>query len=209
MQNINFNYLEGVKSDFKFKGNRNYLHGTDFVDFIFPKILENKINDLGFIKFKFKNKCNKNIFISSRNFNQNKFAEIILKDKHSNLKYNLNAYEILDNYISKNYNFNEKNIYQQSIINKLSLSSKFKINKKFSIIENIVSNTKFLHLKVYGLKSKWYFVEIKYIFSGLNKIKKSNVFKINIISNTANKITQTKLTQDEIQIALINFFRYE
>lgn len=199
-----------IPLNFKFKGNRNYIHGTDMYNLIIEQLIEKC-----FISFdsKFKisihqfarNQCDL-IFSkesdSSFFIPENQIAEFeILHNEHKIIGYLTEVDRVIDCRIP----FNEDIIENLSTIDNFTITMKDDISGfGYSPIEITVLMAKKLHYNNYPLsEGKWIFVKLD--LTRLFKNNDSDKIKINMIHNFKNQLTKSEIYVENFLIGYIYF----
>lgn len=171
--------MKNIELELSFKGDRNYLHGTDFY-----RAIENsveKFNDGWLQKISFKKLCRNQCTIT---FKKPVPSEQIIGSGiwQSQDNTSLKFWIIETSYPVENRTcFTEENIFKDSTIN----NKKIQINKenKYSVIENIVALTKKLNNQLSpDIEGKWLFGQIDL----LNKLPDRYSY-IEIVRNSERK----------------------
>ncbi len=176
---------------FSYKGNRNYLHGTDIFIFL-EKIVDGRLKLLDL-------KISKKIFnqptisikkpeIIKKNFKKNFKAFCRINDKKKRLVFFFDSKKK----IKKNYAFNEKVLIKNFSLKKNQAVCKTETT--LHSIEILVALTKYWHQK--KVKSgNWLFVRLK--LNSMFKKSKKKYLKIKNINNINNKSTICEVFEDK------------
>ena len=187
------------KMHFSFKGNRQYIHGTDIFIFL-ENLIEGKIKlfDLRIIK-KIKRQPNIKIYnYIKNNKNQKNKANVICRivdNKDRIILFNESKKNISDRY-SFDENILKKNFYLKGNIANCSFES------SLHSIEILVALTKYWHQKKIKL-GNWVFVRLK-LNKKFKNFKIKNL-KIKNINNINNKRTISEVFQNKKNIGKIYF----
>ena len=195
------------KKRFSLKGNRDYLHGTDFINFLLSILVKINEKNISSIKIKFKKKTKNNLIFSSTPKNLNLFSEIYLIENDSK-KYPILVYEDEDSPINEYYEYDEKQYLNNCIIDENNKTNNFKKIDKYSLIENAISQLKILHLGLFKKDSRWYFVEAIIDYKNFCKVTRYKNFSLEMLTVFNDTITKSKFSYKNFSIATFNFFRY-
>jgi len=190
--------------EFKFKGSRTYIHGTDIYTQIVSILHILKID---FEKFK--------MSITKLSVNQ---LDICITDDTRNLKQNANVlFEIKQNsdnyfygYLIENdkqvmgrYEYAENLIIKSSIVDTTSKTVSFNEESPFTTIEKVVALNKTLVEKLFlNIKGKWYFTKLD--VNNLMDIKPL-LIKIKFIKHINFKLTQSEIYFENEFVGYIYF----
>lgn len=187
------------KKIFKFKNNRNYVHGTDIYNFLVKK------NKFKLIDIKFRKLLKTHPIIKSN----------IQKTSGKLIKNNLCVEGKLKTgkQIKKIFFFNSKKkikeIYKSNENISLNYFHTFKKSikcnfiSKLTPIEIVVAMTKTMHLKKISSKKKWLLTRIKLIKNLKTKQRKN--YKLTLKDNYNNLFTKSLIYEGNKKIGHINF----
>ena len=170
---------------FSYKGDRDYIHSSDIINFINRNYLYNKI-DIKFYKLlRFQPKIRLiNKLGNSRGVN------IIAKIEKNKIEKFILFYETKLK-VKNDYSFDESLLSKYFKVNKKNIKCDFETEIKF--IDIIVSMTKLWHLKNLDKRKNWF-------VGRLNRFKKINEKKRKNINIKVKKIKYDKFTESEIII---------
>lgn len=185
------------KVDFCFKGNRNYVRGTDMFNSLI-KIFDKDITNIDFMIYKI---TDKNIIVTNSNTDNTEnlvFKFLFVKDNKKRLLYGLET----DEKIKCRYDYDEKSIIDLSFIN---LDKKYIFSQKetkYSFIESIVAMNKYLLNNLFKIeKGKWYFTRLQ-----LKKIPENYLpLKLVFVKSFNLKLTKTEIFIDNQSLGYIYF----
>lgn len=193
--------------DFCFKGNRNYINGTDIychISNLISKLYQEiDLKELNMSIQKFSNKNN----------------DITVSDPEENLVYpdgftarfsiNSSRGKIsgflteTNKEVSCRCAYNEDNIYKQCIVDNHHVN--FNGETVYSTIEVVVAMTKYLHMQIFKdeCKGKWIFskLEVNRLF---NETDKENL-SIELIKNIGYKLTKSQIISNDQVLGYIYF----
>jgi len=182
---------------FCFKGNRNYVHGTD----IFIKILEHFTNAHD-IDIAFHDIAIKNMDFSTEK-PKNKKIQVTFKCLKSEEKIKIFATENNTNILCR-YKYYEDKIINNSTINLEKENIILNKQTKYSFIEHIVAMNKTLHETLYSnVNGKWYFTRLR-----LEKdINMSDILSLELVlkSNFQFKLTKSAIIVNKVTVGFIYF----
>ncbi|EAI3821531.1 hypothetical protein YN80_02015 [Campylobacter coli] len=146
--------------NFQFKGNRNYVHGTDICNQIFSLYEEDFYKDF---EISFHSLAYNNIILSQKQLKQQDQLKFVCKFKQ--LDDTIKTYYGYKNILSKpntSYVYNEKEITEYAIINFQEKSIVLKKCSVFTPLEEIVALNKHLVSNLFKEKTgKWYFTKLQ------------------------------------------------
>jgi len=181
------------KENFKFKNNRNYIHGTDIFNFLIKK------KNYKLIDIKFKKPLNFQPIITR----SSKINDINACVSSSVIK---NKRKIKTLIFNSNKKIKSKYVIDEDIpLNNIKLfknEAKCNFITKKSPIEILVTLTKIFHLKKIS-KKKWLFTRI--VLKSNFKQGLKRIFKISLDQNYGNTSTVCKIYENNKNIGLINF----
>lgn len=195
--------------EFKYKGERRYVHGTDIINKTI--ILLNHLNYFpDTFEISFKNVINSSLEIDiySKTEYNDKIASNSKVEALANFKHKKNIYYIVykrtKNQITGVYNFDEKFITRKTILKLEKKSAIYSFENKYSVIEIIVAINKHLLNHIFPDKSgKWYFGKLS-----LEKNVITNKFskiKIMVIKNIGVRYTKSLIEVDGVEVGFIFF----
>lgn len=184
--------------DFKFKGDREYIHGTDFYSHIVSGLSSFKLGYLSKLQFKKFTDKQCSLILGANANNSDVIAEGLWKSGSRSI----NFYIIEKNEpVIERYFFDEDGLVSSAKFLKDSISNSF--NSKFSLIENIVALTKNLHCKLFpSQKGRWVFAQISLRQALPNQCKEIYIYNTH---HLANKFTKNKIHLDGDEIGEIRF----
>lgn len=189
--------MKKEKLKFCFKGNRNYVHGTDMFNNLI-NILGKDIINIDFMIYK---KTDKNIILSDSKAKLSDnviFKFLYLKKGQEKLVYGLET----DEKLNCRYDYDEESIVKVAKIDIPNKSIILDKKTKYSFIENVVAINKYLLNSLFiDKKGKWYFTRIQ-----LKGISKEYLPLKLVFKNSFNlKLTKTEILTDNKKIGYIYF----
>lgn len=194
---------------FKYKGNRNYVHGTDIINETIKHL-----NYLGYFpdsfEISFKNLVITDLEICVFNIDdeigENLMSEDVLA--FATFKFEKKTFTILykktQNEIKSNYPFSEDTIINKTILNLEKKSITYLSKNNFTIIEIIVAMNKHLLIKLNPNESgKWYFGKLKLEKNIL--AEKFSEIQIILIKNIGVRYTQSLIKLDGSNVGFVYF----
>lgn len=177
--------------NFKYKADRKYVHGSDIYNIISELLGENEyIIDISFRLFTQKN-C-----VLKKNIEASDKVISIIKTNQS--KYVLVQTETN---VSESYHFDEDNLVSHSLITDNNIS--MEIDKKYTLIENVIALTKKLNYFIDPIISgKWVFGQLKllsHLPAQVGSIKISSTRRI------TNRFSENEIILDGISYGKIIF----
>lgn len=188
---------------FLFKGNRNYVHGSDIYNYV-TSIEKKKYKKLS---IKFSKIIKKNIVLKVHKIR--KIEQLKLKNKpHVNALFEFSNYFINYSLFESKKDIQGKYYYDENLMNFF-----FKIKKNnsycnfitsYSSIEVLIALNKYFHNKKIK-KAKWLFSKLILRSELLEKNKKK--FEIILVNNKFNRYTSSRILQNNKEIGIIEFTR--
>tara|TARA_B100001057_G_scaffold496002_1_gene596332 strand:- start:2054 stop:2668 length:615 start_codon:yes stop_codon:yes gene_type:complete len=194
---------------FKYKGNRNYVHGTDIINETIKHL-----NYLGYFpdsfEISFKNQIRTDLEVCVFNIDDDIGENLMSEDvlafatfRCAKKTYNV-LYKKTEKEIEINYPFSEDKIIKQSILNQEKKSITYLSKNNYTIIELIVVMNKHLLTKLNPNESgKWYFGKLKLEKNIL--AEKFSEIQIILIKNIGVRYTQSLIKLDESNVGFIYF----
>ncbi|OFX88780.1 MAG: hypothetical protein A2W99_04745 [Bacteroidetes bacterium GWF2_33_16] len=197
---------ESVNLNFKFKGTRNYVHGTDMYNDISKWIELNGYQNIEGIDMSIHK-------ISKKNLSGYITDEITTKDKtNPNVIFsfisNKNVFKIVlfenNEEVKGSYEYKENEIVEASIIEEGDQKISLNIPMDYTAIEKIVAMNKALHehLLINAI-GKWYFTKLQ-LNKSIYLIKPSKI-EVKLIKNLNNYLTKSYISIDGDKIGNIFF----
>ena len=194
-----------MKLDFKYKGNRNYIHGTDIYTQVL-NIFEETYGDVNDIKLSFHKiaKTNLDIEIIRKGNKGFEYSECAFIMELSN---NSGEYVVAGRPTSESvkgrYPYDEEKIVENCNFSKEEKSISLKNRSSHYNIELIVAMNKELLTQILPEPGKWYFGKL-HLHKDINKIDSENI-KVRLIRNIGSKITKSLISIDGQPIGEIYF----
>lgn len=194
---------------FKYKGNRNYVHGTDIINETIKHL-----NYLGYFpdsfEISFKNLIRTDLEICVFNIDDDIGENLMNEDvlafatfRSAKKTYNI-LYKKTDKETKINYPFSEDKIIEQTILNQEKKSITYLSKNNYTIIELIVVMNKHLLTKLNPNESgKWYFGKLKLEKNIL--AEKFSEIQIILIKNIGVRYTQSLIKLDGSSVGFIYF----
>ena len=194
---------------FKYKGNRNYVHGTDIINETIKHL-----NYLGYFpdsfEISFKNLIRTDLEICVFNIDDDIGENLMSEDvlAFATFRCAKKIYTILykktDKEIKINYPFSEEKIIKQTILNQEKKSITYLSKNNYTIIELIVVMNKHLLTKLNPNESgKWYFGKLKLEKNIL--AEKFSEIQIILIKNIGVRYTQSLIKLDGSNVGFVYF----
>ena len=194
---------------FKYKGNRNYVHGTD--------IINETIKHLNYLVYfpdsfeiSFKNLVRTDLEICVFNIDDDIGENLMNEDvlAFATFKFAKKTYTILykktEKEIKSSYPFSEDKIIKQTILNQEKKSITYLSKNNYTIIELIVAMNKHLLTKLNPNESgKWFFGKLKLEKNIL--AEKFSEIQITLIKNIGVRYTQSLIKFDGSNVGFIYF----
>lgn len=195
-----------ISFKFKFKGNRNYVHGTDLYNESIKFLSNNGYDDLSNIDMTF-HKISKNqlsgLFYCEEDVSHLKDAAFIFSFYFKTKKHYIILKEN-DTIINDRYSYNEDGILLSSSFNIEDKSVLLKNFNGFSCIERIVALNKGLLERLYSQKKgKWYFSRLQ-LYTKF-KSAPGDEIKIQLIRNMKFKLTKSIIYLNSEKVGHIYF----
>lgn len=178
--------------EYKFKGNRDYIHGTDIYNSIIPHITT---KDCINFKIKFREKIKNNLFISQPCANE----KVSIIFEHDSKKVQLSLVEDKTNATGR-YEYDEDKVNENSTIDREEKSIRSEVNN-YSAIEHIVAAHKHL-LNTIIEKKSWLFTDLEIKSPLPNSAFK---FKIKIKRALGKSMVKSELIIDNETFGYITF----
>jgi hypothetical protein len=190
--------------NFKFKGDRNYVHGTD----IYTKVLQHLSKeftisniDLSFHKVAKNNLAGELLPAGSVSSNKANPASIF-KFNNTIETYIVRLFET-NKEVTENYEYNEEEVIKGSVLNRDEKSILLRSSSSYTNIEKVVALNKRLLENLLTDPGKWFFTRIS-IDKDLNQLK-PEVIALKLIKNIGSKITKTLILFDGKEQGYIYF----
>lgn len=194
---------------FKYKGNRNYVHGTDIINETIKHL-----NYLGYFpdsfEISFKNLVRTDLEICVFNIDDDIGENLMNEDvlAFATFKFAKKTYTILykktEKEIKSSYPFSEDKIIKQTILNQEKKSITYLSKNNYTIIELIVAMNKHLLTKLNPNESgKWFFGKLKLEKNIL--AEKFSEIQITLIKNIGVRYTQSLIKFDGSNVGFIYF----
>lgn len=183
-----------MKLDFKYKGNRNYIHGTDIYTQVL-NIFKEIYGDVNDIKLSFHKIAKTNLDIEiirkgNKGFDYSEYAFIM------ELSNNSGEYLVVgrpsSETIKGRYPYDEEKIVETCILSNDEKWIHLKERLPYHNIEIIVAMNKALLIQLLPEPGKWYFGKL-HVHQDINKIDSENI-KIQLIRNIGSKITKSLIS---------------
>ncbi len=189
---------EKINIDFCFKGNRQYVHGTD----IYTKLLELQNSDIKKIDIAFHGIALHNMTFSPVKsiVDDIKVTFRCMKDDKKIILFGVENNKDVD----CRYEYKEEKIIENSIVISSAESILLERQTEYSFIEHIVAMNKALVESLYSdADGKWYFTRLQL----KEPINMSNVASLKLIlkSNFQLKLTKSAIIVNEIEVGFIYF----
>lgn len=192
--------INNYSLEFCFKGDREYVHGTDIYNKI-VNILNTQINknfDLSFHGI-----AKYNMYISDIKPDNEKTLKFAFR-YINNEKVKKTLYGIENTYkIECRYKYHENKIYDLSTLNLEAEKVELLVNSTFSFIENCVALNKYLLESLFpNANGRWYFTRIQ-----LNYVKFKDIYplELKLKANFNFKLTKTEIFIANISVGYIYF----
>jgi len=195
-----------IEFNFKFKGKRNYIHGTDLFNFSI-KFLENErfdeISNIDMSFHKIVKKQMSGYLFSEKEFSIVKGYSFIFSFYHKNLKYYICLNENNTD-VEERYDYPEEKIVDLSKFNLIDKSFLLKESISYTIIEKMVALNKGLLENLFPeAQGKWYFTRLQ-LENNINNLDFKEL-KVQLKRNMNFKITKSIVYLDNEKIGYIYF----
>ena len=182
---------------FKFKGNRQYVHGTDIIDSVIKKVEEKFGEYPDSIKGSFHRRLKSHGKI--RIYPQSKALKDITYNSLFTIEVKEKEYLVTlsqtDRPIKSAYTYDEEAVTLGMVYRDKSVQ--ITVNNNYSFIEQIVALTKKLHLNIYPNSiGNWFFTKIQMQLSIAPKLIPGRYLMIKARKNFHNKLTQNLIYLD-------------
>ena len=156
--------MKSYNLSFSFKGNRNYIHGTDLYKEISTLLHRLNYTNWHFLELNIKNSFNTNLICevsTSRFKRQEEVANFVLKHQDTRLYGSLTPDP--NTIVTTRYPFNEDVITNYASIDyEKGLISYFKPDNKLSTIDVVIGISKFFLENAIDGSAKWFFRTIRF-----------------------------------------------
>ena len=182
--------------DFQFKGNRDYVHGTDMIN----KYLSNK-SGVESLSVQIKKMTSNNLRITSDSDNQVVVAEfnIQLNNQKTEKDYLVET----EHEASGRYEYDEEGLVSEAQIKKDEKSISMQSDNSYTFIENVVALHKKLVSTIISDEVKWLFVGLD--LTEIPKIENSTKLLLSVMKNLGTKLVQSKIAINGKEIGTIKF----
>jgi len=191
--------------EFCFKGNRNYVHGTDIFNKIVKFLIQGKlgINSINNLNFSIHRQINNNINFILTNNKQIFYDDfdILFSFKTANGN-EFSIYGFESNIpINCRYEYDEDKIYKFSEIDLEEKTIILNKNTGYTFIENIVAMNKFLLTKVFETENigKWFFVRLELNNFHMNNIRDFHPIKLQVKTNLGLRMIKSYIKSGNIE----------
>ena len=196
--------MEAFTLDFKFKGDRNYIHGTD----IYIKITQylSKAYKPADIDLSFHKVVKNNLIAELYSINE---ADSTITNPVSVFKFNDNGNRYIikltetSGIVKERYEYDEDKLVESAIFKEDEKSITLHSSSYYTNIEKVVALNKALLNKLFFDAGKWYFTRIT-INTDINA-EAAETIKLQLINNIGSKITKTKIFFDEREKGYLYF----
>jgi hypothetical protein len=191
--------------EFKLKGQRNYVHGTDIFNSVMEYVIEshgnNQISDIA-ISFHAEVRTGLILeFCTQSSFTRPKDASVIFGYKY----HGLHNWIVLraDGHVISNRNpYDEDVISNACVVNENASAITREMEPSFSLIEVIVSMNKRLHHHLFPKVKKWLFVKAEFLEW---RVDQPRLLQIQIVSNFNQKLTKSAVLLDGKHLGFLYF----
>ena len=186
-----------MKLEFKYKGNRTYIHGTDIYTHVL-KLFEDTYGMAKDIKLSFHKIANTNLEIDilrkgDKGYDYSECAFIMELISDSG-EYVVAGIPTSENIVER-YAYDEEKIVETCIFNNEEKWINLKDRLPYHNIEIIVAMNKALLSQLLPEPGKWYFGKL-HVHQDINKMD-SNDIKVQLIRNIGSKITKSLILMDD------------
>lgn len=192
--------MEKYNLNFCFKGNRDYVHGTDIFNNLIKKLKTEIINSK--LDLSFHGIAKTNIHLSYKKPDNEEQLKFVLK--YTNTENDKIILYGVENGvpIKCRYEYEEEKINKASNINLENKEVILKHDTSFDFIENVVAMNKSLLEKIFGkLDGKWFFTRLQ-----LNELSGYNYpLRLELKANFNFKLTKTEIFLNDKSIGFIYF----
>lgn len=181
---------------FKFKGDRNYVHGSDIVN----ELLKNfKDQDLQSIDIRFNGITTSNMLLLPNDEDGEAKVNISWIEDGRDSQYKL--VETGDQ-VQERYQYNEKLISDNACLDLETKSAQLKVKTPYTFCENLIATNKFLLQSLYPEEvGKWYFTRIE-----LDRIiSDEEAFKIILVKKLGFRLTKSEIYISNEKVGNIYF----
>jgi len=198
--------MEKIEFDFRFKGSRNYIHGTDMYNSIITYLLRNGYSPVTKINMAMHKIAKSNleglVLVDSQNVSgYEPISDFVCTV--GDQKYKIILIEN-DQPVVDRYPYPEADIIELSDIDKENKTIRLSQKIDFSNIEKVVALNKAIHENVFSDASgKWYFTRLQ-VEKDLN-IYDPEIIEIKIIKNMNFRLTKSEICFDSQKIGYIYF----
>lgn len=186
---------------FKFKGNRDYVHGTDIYNTVIERI-KHELCEISSFDISFHGISRTNIRLLENKPEDKNIKFIVKYNNHENDTKVLFGVEN-DIEILERYPYPEENIYRQSELSSDNKSIELNNKTGFSFIENIVALNKHMLEQLFkNINGKWFFtrLQLKRLSSNDN-----DYIKLLFKHNMNFKLTKSEIFVNNIAVGYIYF----
>ena len=198
--------INGMNLNFRYKGERNYVHGTDMyaaiVDSIKKDDLETTVQNFrmvihGLVKHQCRLICSDNPAKTSHSSKPKVEFRFTLEKSPI-----VGRLVETSDAVTERYQYREEDIVDECSINKTSMI--YRGQTPYSAIEVLVAITKHLHLSLFPqVDGKWYFTRID--LDRLLQPEDTSCFRLNLIQNLQFRLTKTQILSGDQEIGHIYF----
>lgn len=180
---------------FKFKGDRDYVHGTDMIN----KFLD-VYKNISKFSIRIKKMTTKNLRITQKASNQVVVATISIKEHHEEQKFFLAETETG---ADGRYPYDEKKLLSDSKVDNNKEEISMNLDVSYNLIENLVALNKQLVSKVVSSNVKWLFVGME--LEQIPDFNNSDCANLKIEKKLGIKLIKSSIWINEKKIGSISF----
>ena len=196
--------MKDFSLNFKFKGNRNYVHGTD----IYTKVLQHLSKEftISNIDLSFHKVVKNNLiaeFLPGDHVNSDNAIPASIFKFTEPVKTNIVYLFETNNEVTENYEYNEEDVIKASIFKGDEKSILLNSPSSYTNIEKVVALNKRLLENLFTDAGKWFFTRIT-IDKDLNQ-QQPEIITLKLIRNIGSKITKSLILFDGEEQGYIYF----
>ncbi|WP_323011592.1 hypothetical protein [Castellaniella sp.] len=191
--------------DLPYKGNRNYLHGSDIFNSL-SSIADDVTGEKGSYieRLSFRGFARKSCFIETISPDNEKKVVGEVRYRACGMTEPVRAFIIeTEMAVTGRATFNEASIVQDAVFDAAGSSAQILFDSEYSVIENIIALTKFLNYSVVpDVDGKWVFGQLDLMFPLVKACENVSVHMVKLINN---KFSVNNIYLDKKKVGSIRF----
>ena len=193
------------KVNFKFKGKRDYIHGTDiFRNFINHININFNLNRITNFDMQIKKKTNFNQLILSKMNDEKIILNSTCEFFYEDIKIKLFMIDS-KNIVNEFYDYDE-NLFENYILKKREHELNLRFNDNSNKIDHLIDSNKYLLTKIFNY-NKWLFTGLKIYDGKFKNFWNCKNIKIKFSNSISNIFVKTILLINDVEVGEIFFYK--